>query len=798
MIMSKNTPHHTISKHHKHHHLLLGIVIGALLLLVTSIGAYFYISSQKKPVNPESVKRLNDAIKGTVDESEKATITSGFGFAVPYDAKRFSAYAVVSNTAETQPGVASGESFDKLEELKVKRNYTIVQLSPRNDSTSVQTRLAAPGLTVTTNFRKNYITNLRDSYKDTQMSDLEMVAKEQEKRAVENKTSRIESSTKITINGKDFYKIVVDDSYTSLDVKINRWEYKYVTVNDGSPYYFSISPIYESTKTQASEYDAIIAATVFTKHDDNTVVRSGATLASTRDDEKLGDLSNDEGYVSDKDKINIILRNQIATVRIGTIRCADVSLRGKQGGTMTIKDACNAGIGSGSIVSSDGLILTNGHVVRVKNADLLSQRIYTLKDDELTKLASIVAEEGKITAQAFIAAYRKAVQGDADQYEAVSTKLSTIESSVSSDETIFSIQTSNTPMAISLPSSGRWSWQKRDGNILNGKLIDYELNEETSVTGLDPTSTKSDVALIKMAGQFPTVKLSNLNSIESGDTITALGFPAIVDGGIMTKKQYTIPTASQGSVKQKGSVGGGHTIMATNVPIAPGNSGGPAFNEEGEQVGINTYSAMQCSENEKGKCFGNGLARDAADGTAMIQKNNLTIRQGGELTELWNDAIDDYSSGDIEQAKKSINTLSKKYPNNYLVSKMAEIVGSPISTQPSLSNHASSANNRTTVIIILTASILIFAIVAISATVVLIIVGKRHKARLQMAGGTPVAAGYPYKPQSYTQPITPPQQPYQYPQPNYPQSPQPQQYAPPQPQVTHEPAQHSPDNYPSQ
>jgi hypothetical protein len=326
-------------------------------------------------------------------------------------------------------------------------------------------------------------------------------------------------------------------------------------------------------------------------------------------------------------------------------------------------------------------------------------------------------------------------------------------------------------MAISLPSSGKWSWQKRDGNILDGKLIDYELNEEASVAGLDPTSIKTDVALIKVSGQFPTVRLSSLNSIENGDTITALGFPAIVDGGIMTKKQYTIPTASQGSVKQKGSVGGGHIMVATNVPVAPGNSGGPAFNEEGEQVGINTYSEMKCSESEKGLCFGNGMARDAADGAAMIRKNNFTISQGGELTKLWNDAIDEYSSGDIEQAKNSIDALSKKYPNNYLVGKMAEIVGSPISTQASSGKQGSSSNSRTTVIIVLTASILLFAVIAIGAAVVLIIVGKRHKMQLHMAGGVPMTAGYPYQPQSYV---------------------------PPQPQVNPEPAQRPPDNYPPQ
>lgn len=797
--MSKPTSNPTVSKHHKHHHLLVGIIIGAILLLATSVGAYFYISSQKKPADPESVKRLNEAFKETVDESEKATITSGFGFAVPYDTKRFSAYAVVSNTAETRPGVASGESFDKPEELVVKRNYTIVQLSPKNDNSSVQTRITAPELTVTTNFRKNYLTNLRQSYKNTQLSDLEMVAKEQEKRAIEsNASAHIESSIKLTINGKDFYKIVVDESYTSLDVTVNRWEYRYVTVNDGSPYYFSISPIYDSTKVQVAEYEAIIAATIFTKHDDNTVVRSGITLASTRDDEKLGDLSNDQGYVPDKDKINIVLRNQIATVRVGTIRCADVSLHGKLGSTMTIKDACNGGVGSGSIVSSDGLILTNGHVVRLKNSDLLSQRIFTLQDDELTKLASIVTEGGKTTNQAFMAAYRKALQGDTGQYEAVAATVAGIDTSVSSDETSFSIQTSNVPMSLSVPLTGRWSWQKRDGNILDGKLIDYELNEDPVVEGLDTSSSKSDVALIKVSGKFPTVKLSGLGAIGSGDTITAIGYPAIVDGGIMTKKQYTIPTASQGSVKQKGAVGGGHIMVLTNVPIAPGNSGGPAFNEAGEQVGINTYSQMQCSESEKGKCFGNGMARDAADGMALIQKNNVTISQDDELRRLWSDAIDSYSSGDIKQAQSSVDSLSKKYPNNYLVSKMAEIVGSPVSTQSSMGKQESPASNRTTIILILIVSIMVFAVIAIGAAVTLIIVGKRHKLQLQMADGTPMTTGYPAQPLLYAQPVTPvQQQPYPQAQPSYPQPPQYQQY-PPQPQVNPNPEQRPPENYPPQ
>lgn len=59
-------------------------------------------------------------------------------------------------------------------------------------------------------------------------------------------------------------------------------------------------------------------------------------------------------------------------------------------------------------------------------------------------------------------------------------------------------------------------------------------------------------------------------------------------------------------------------ILTTTVPVAQGNSGGPSFNSDGEQIGLNTYSYFSCADFSK--CFGNGVVRDIADTKALIEK----------------------------------------------------------------------------------------------------------------------------------------------------------------------------------
>jgi serine protease Do len=106
-----------------------------------------------------------------------------------------------------------------------------------------------------------------------------------------------------------------------------------------------------------------------------------------------------------------------------------------------------------------------------------------------------------------------------------------------------------------------------DGKIYTAKVI-----------GTDP---KTDLALLKVDGRndFPYVTFSK-NDPEVGDWVVALGNPFGLGG-----------TVTAGIVSAQGrNIGEGpyDDFLQIDAPVNKGNSGGPAFNQDGQVVGVNT------------------------------------------------------------------------------------------------------------------------------------------------------------------------------------------------------------------
>jgi serine protease Do len=106
-----------------------------------------------------------------------------------------------------------------------------------------------------------------------------------------------------------------------------------------------------------------------------------------------------------------------------------------------------------------------------------------------------------------------------------------------------------------------------DGKVYKAKVI-----------GTDP---RTDVALIKVEGgsDFPFAKLSDTKP-RIGDWVLAVGNPFGLGG-----------TVTAGIVSASGrDIGNGpyDDFIQIDAPVNKGNSGGPAFNTEGEVMGVNT------------------------------------------------------------------------------------------------------------------------------------------------------------------------------------------------------------------
>jgi serine protease Do len=119
-------------------------------------------------------------------------------------------------------------------------------------------------------------------------------------------------------------------------------------------------------------------------------------------------------------------------------------------------------------------------------------------------------------------------------------------------------------------------------NVVTVKLTDKR-EYRAKVIGADK---QSDVAVLKIdAKNLPTVKIGDPNSSKVGQWVVAIGSPYgfdnTVTSGIISAKSRSLPNENY------------TPFIQTDVPVNPGNSGGPLFNLQGEVIGINSMIYSQ-------------------------------------------------------------------------------------------------------------------------------------------------------------------------------------------------------------
>src|SRR5580698_2107566 len=100
------------------------------------------------------------------------------------------------------------------------------------------------------------------------------------------------------------------------------------------------------------------------------------------------------------------------------------------------------------------------------------------------------------------------------------------------------------------------------------------------------TDKQSDVAVLKIdAKDLPIVKIGDPNGSKVGQWVVAIGSPYgfdnTVTSGIISAKSRSLPNENY------------TPFIQTDVPVNPGNSGGPLFNLQGEVIGINSMIYSQ-------------------------------------------------------------------------------------------------------------------------------------------------------------------------------------------------------------
>ena len=115
--------------------------------------------------------------------------------------------------------------------------------------------------------------------------------------------------------------------------------------------------------------------------------------------------------------------------------------------------------------------------------------------------------------------------------------------------------------------------------LVNGERIDATVALK---------DTNNDIAILKLS-QSPSsrqniITLGNSSSVKTGDRVFTYGFP-LVD--LLGDAE---PRYSEGFINSLSGISNDPRLFQVSIPIQPGNSGGPVFNEKGELIGIATSS----------------------------------------------------------------------------------------------------------------------------------------------------------------------------------------------------------------
>ncbi len=664
------------------------LALAALVLLFSLIWWMFFTGNgSKAPEEAQEQNRL-DALEllgsSAVNLPQHKEIRSSLGFSLTVDESLMEVSGQVTDPASDSDFVF-GESFEG-DELNEERAYSIIK-AKLIDASSNQISIP-PDLSI--------VTNIRESFWDDKVEEGETQIEALVRWAGRNYTSDLgwdePVSEDVTINSYRYIRSEYTQTTTFDDLEFKLFIRQLVTVQEGRPYIITIASFREGSLDLAEQLESVVNTVSYGGLDSTQLSLNPAdivtaVLSATDGDDVIEDVSNTPFEIDEDTVFDVILRNQPAVVRVATVRCADLSVRGSAGST-ELGLGCMAGVGSGSIISEDGYVATNGHVVSLEDSSLLSGYLAfadssSLASERVDTMLDHLTQEGIVSLAGASSVRTSLLSGQLDIASFVGAFVDAVSESaieISNDDYTYVLQLGTDAFKLQV-QDGLGTIDVSGETLVEAELIaqDYEANGTGGLILGDGEA--SDVAVLKVEkGDFPVVELGSIDDLKPGDGITAIGYPAFVDGGLATTSDTTTPTVTQGNVLNvfAESSTKDNVLIATSTPISGGNSGGPAFDESGIQVGLNTYAQIECADQN---CFGAGVARDVKDLISLVDEEGIDLDVTSDISDNWDEALESYEQSNYKGAAKQFDKVDDKYPSHYLATRLQSLseskIGSP-------------------------------------------------------------------------------------------------------------------------
>lgn len=352
-----------------------------------------------------------------------------------------------------------------------------------------------------------------------------------------------------------------------------------------------------------------------------------------------------------------------AVVKIYHTVCGSLEFNGAPLAT----DTCISKTGSGFLVSSDGYIATNGHVVVYSAKDMLVDALLQNKS-LLQKYLSGLGLTDRQAAE---------VMGRADLTAAAVGKVYSIPDSSlrlrnQREITVAATGKSALPLASEDDLKKLTNGFQQTNDLRQAAVVGSDYKSEDKITIVTKSSdgfSASDMALLKIdVVDAPFIALTDV-AARQAQTVTLFGFPADADNELIDRSTIDV-TVTKGTINSvRDAAGGDGKLYQTDADASRGNSGGPAVNSDGLAIGLLTYRYDSGESGDAAKSY----VRDIKDFKDLLVTQQVTLSLDGKVQGLWTEGLDLYSRHYYSKALEKFEQVLSLYPSHRLAEQYADL-----------------------------------------------------------------------------------------------------------------------------
>lgn len=694
----------------------ISLIVTIVIAVLVGIGLFFVVP-RTESVDQNAREQLANTLQPPSQTLKRLVVESEVGFKLMYDNTVYSGYAEVGDStagSEESTAIATGQRYES-SELRVTRPYNYVRIRPIESVETARTLATLPPeLEVFATVTNEDLEKAAKNEENKNLTKLNLFIKLDTDKRLEKKVAddntivdiNVSNRVSVKVGDIDYQRVKFTTTNENHRVVNVKYDECYYTIQNDEPFSACITGVRPGNVSAASLVEKVLSTLTYHKVNETNAEQNGAepdaagkstyalptiklaqavkpddTNSDLGDEDVVGEITETPDmsplftvtpdYYKDSASLKSIAKSQPSIVRIGTIYCADLTLKYQSGDVATtLTDACTGSVSTGAIISKDGYVATTGFAVRSSKKSAITGYINSGVDQDamierLQRVLDYLVKAGQLMDTDVEYILQGAKIGDQEALAKVENITSAIPDdfiTAVKEEYTYAVQPSDKPIVVNRTDANKPSFAYSD-SVLKAKHIasNYEAEKVVRLAFNDATP-KNDIGLLKIESdrEFQHIPIAKEGSVKANDVLSVLGYTAYTDSSLTIAKTRNIPVVVTNKVEQAYEKDGTKLIQ-TDAPVLPGSGGAPVLNAAGEIAGFASYGFAYCPGQQ---CFASGTVRSSNELVSLLNESNIKLNTNSKASEKWRLGVDEYFRANYASSTSAFASAGSMYAFN--------------------------------------------------------------------------------------------------------------------------------------